>query len=360
VPGFTLVDSDAGLQDLLPEWKALARSDPRATLFQRPEMVLMLREVFHPERRPAVAVMRSPGGTLQALLPLGRTRRRLGPLPLRTLSPLAGWHAASPDPLLSPESDDRALISLLASLHAVDEWDLLECRGIVAGGAFARAAKESGASVSHAGVTQSVRLAPGEPVMSAGHRRELRRLLRRLAETRVMVIGDIGNDRERRAAALQAFARLHQQRWERSTTPSPLADRAIRKRLVEWLAAPRDIDCRLICLDVDAEIVGVLIVFRDRGVDRAWRVAYDGRFSHVSPGLQLLTQGMELATAAGQSRFHLGRGEDPYKATWRTERSDILGVRWSRPSRRVRTLRSIGRSMGRPWVAAWESWRGGA
>ena len=354
------MDSDAGLQDLRPDWEALAQADPRATVFQQPAMVLMLRQVFHPGRSPFIATVRNTAGQLQTLLPLGLTHRRLGPAPMRTLSPLTGWHAASPDPLLRPDSDDHAVKNLLSGLYEVDRWDLLECRGIAAGGVFARAAIECAASVSHVGVSQSVPLAPGELVMSAGHRRELRRLLRRLSETTPTTIDDIGDDRERRMTALQAFARLHQQRWERTATPSPLARRAIRTRFVECLAAPRGIDCRLICLEADAEIVGVLIVFRDRGVDHAWRLAFDGRFAHVSPGLQLLTRGMELAAAAGQSRFDLGRGDDRYKATWRTERSELVGVRWCRPSRRVRVVRSIGRRVGRPWIAAWESSGGSA
>lgn len=61
------------------------------------------------------------------------------------------------------------------------------------------------------------------------------------------------------------------------------------------------------------ELAAVEFGLMSGGVYHSWFPAYDPRFAHASPGLQLLHKLIEAAPRAGIERIDLGKGENHYK-----------------------------------------------
>jgi CelD/BcsL family acetyltransferase involved in cellulose biosynthesis len=87
----------------------------------------------------------------------------------------------------------------------------------------------------------------------------------------------------------------------------------------------------------------VHIAFRWQAREYAWRIAHDPAHRTMSPGRLLYACMIEAAFAEGCTEYHLGRGDEGYKADWNPHpvslhRTDWLLGKWHRGLRRVAEL----------------------
>jgi CelD/BcsL family acetyltransferase involved in cellulose biosynthesis len=115
-----------------------------------------------------------------------------------------------------------------------------------------------------------------------------------------------------RGAAIDAFARLHAERWEgrggSSLAPGPTGAmlRAAAARL------PED-RLRLWTVRVGSEIAAVQVFVAAGGEVANWNGGWDERHARVQPPLLALLAAMDDAAARGEHRIDMGGGDDHYK-----------------------------------------------
>lgn len=332
---------------------ALQDADPNTTPFNTAVLCQELAQVFTPGRILLEGETRAVNGRLVAHLILSRRPRRIGPLPLRQLDAAAGHHTSLTDMLHDPSFPDAAP-ALLRALGRTPEWDLLECRAVPRDGSLAAAAMTVGALVISEPPALAIDLTADGPIASVSKLRELRRLRKRLTESRGLSIDILSPGHALWRSMPRSFAELHRARWHGSTTPSPFENARVRARFEAWLAEPgQGVVPVAAVLASGSKIAGVVIAFDDGNRMHAWRMAYRTDLRKYSPGIQLLTALAVHLGTMGRASLELGRGDDPYKHTWRTTERPRVTVRWISPTWRTRLLDQLGRVAGRDWLKAW-------
>ncbi|MBV9734537.1 MAG: GNAT family N-acetyltransferase [Acidisphaera sp.] len=309
-----LIDADAALRALAPEWEALWRRAPDATPFQSPAWLLAWWRRFG-TGAPRVSTLRAGDGRLLGLLALYLLDER----DERKLLPIGAGVSDYLDALLDADaSPDTAGWLLEAALRRAraDGVSICDLTDLPPGSPLRDAPPSAGwrgacvptdpcpvLRLSATGLAASV---------PAGKRRDLRQ-----ARHRAMRIGGWASEiatAETAQELLRALARLHAARWD--------GGGVLDERVMAFHrdAAPALLACgalRLQALRFGCDIAAVYYALL-AGSDRVlfYLSGFDAAYARASPGTLLLGEMIEAAIAEGRRELHFLRGAEAYKYAW--------------------------------------------
>jgi len=296
----TVLDSDAALQAIGPEWDALWHASAMTTPFQSPHWLLPWWRQFG-TGLPRVAIKRE-AGCLTGVLPLYvlAGERKALPIGAGTTDYLDG--------LGDTEGLLEAALDRIAN-DAVDHCDLIDV--------------PPWSTLPHTAVSHwSTTWTPASacpvltlPALPVGIRRKLR-----MSRHRADRVG--GWTVETAAPAtlpdfLGTLVYLHQARWTAQNEPGTLDDPKV---LAFWHdAAPRLLEAGLLRLQrlrIGNDLAAVIAALLAPGRAFFYLSGFDERHSFVSPGTLLLGSMLECAVEEGRTEAHFLRGREGYKYAW--------------------------------------------
>ncbi|NNM71845.1 GNAT family N-acetyltransferase [Enterovirga aerilata] len=304
-----LVEDEAGLEALGPQWWDLWRRCPVATPFQSPAWLLPWWGAFRPGRLCAVVVRDE-----RQLVALAPVYLEVGPLGRRLL-PIGIGITDYLDVLLDPETPEAAAALVDAAADLVPDWDVWELEELMPGAAALglpappRTIEES--------AEQSacpVLVLAGEVPVPAGKRRKFRMAENRVAR-RGGEVASIGPDGV--PHFLDHLIRLHGARWASRGEDGVLADDPVRRfhaaALPQLVAAGL---ARLTTLTIESRVVGAYYGLHHGRRAYAYLGGFDPDFAFESPGTVLVGGAIEAARQEGATEFHFLRGREAYKYEW--------------------------------------------
>ena len=304
-----LVEDEAGLEALAPEWWELWRRCPAATPFQSPAWLLPWWQVFRPGRLSTVTVRQE--GRLVALAPAYLEDGALG----RRLLPIGIGITDYLDLLLDPAAPEAAAALAGAAADLIPDWAIWELEELMPGAAALNLPTPSGTTEER--VKQSacpVLDLTGDVSVPAGKRRKLRMAENRVAR-RAGEVASVGP--EGVPAFLDHLARLHGARWATRGEDGVLADDPVRR--FHSLAVPLLVEAelaRLWTLTIEDQVVGAYYGLHHDTRAFAYLGGFDPSFSFESPGTLLVGRAIETARGEGVAEFHFLRGQEGYKYEW--------------------------------------------
>lgn len=310
-----LLDSDAGLQALAPEWLDLWRRVPGTTPFASPAWLLPWWRQFG-TGAPRVVIQREQG-RLVAVLPL----YQLDEPGVRKLLPIGAGTSDHLDALLEPSVAVGPLLQAALNggrADGVDACDLIEVPP---------------ASALHGiePVGWSMQWTPSEPCPTLAlpatvaelpgvvPGNTLRKL--RMNRNRAERAGGFTIETATPATAEAMFSdlvRLHQARWTAQGEAGVLSDPAVERWLYD--AIPKLLTegvVRLQSLRVEGVVAAACCALL-AGQDRIlfYMSGFDAAYAFVSPGSLLLAAMLEQAIAEGRREANFLRGRESYKYAW--------------------------------------------
>jgi CelD/BcsL family acetyltransferase involved in cellulose biosynthesis len=324
------------LSKLRGEWEdLLARSD-NGSIFGSWEWAEACWKYGAPGRQPLVLVARADDGRLAAVLPLARASRfRV----LHTLEAIGctqmGYPMGDYGGLVSERGMETAAWPAMLRYLKKSRWSMLDLRNVKGRGQGVEGKGTGDDYFSQAPVvsddfkvrTQTADVCRVVPLpgtwdeymagLSSNGRQNLRRKLRKLEADghRIEVVAS--DDQAKRAEAMEAFFRFHQDRWENDPSGGGFPDnwvRVLHRYLAGSLAVAGKLDLRL-ARSAEGEIVAVIYNFRQGGVGYYYHLgaSQDERWHPYSLGTCLLANSIEAAIADGCHTFDLLRGDHDYK-----------------------------------------------
>jgi len=313
--GVALLDSDAALLVLAPEWEALWQRVPGASPFSAPAWLLPWWRHFG-TGMPRVATQRRDG-RLSGVLPL----YRLDEPGIRKLLPIGAGTTDHLDALLEPGTAVGPLLQAAldhAGLDGVDACDLIEVppgsalHGVAPAGWGASWTEGQPCPV----LTLPATMAELADVVPANTLRKLR-----MNRNRAIRSGGYAIETAQLASVqslLSDLVRLHQARWAAQGEPGALADPAVLG--FQRDAAPALLQAgllRLQVLQIGGEVAAAcyaLLAGRDRIL--FYLSGFDSAHSFISPGTLLLAAMLEQAVTEGRREADFLRGREAYKYAW--------------------------------------------
>ena len=296
----SVLETDAELEALRPEWDALWARTPAATPFQSPRWLLPWWRQFG-TGMPRVATGRRDG-------------RLVGVLPLYVLPdeakalPIGAGTSDYLDALGDPAELLRAALERLRS-DPVETCDLIE---IPPGSALRCAPAPGWRSECALSSACPVLTLPDIP---SGISRKLRMNRHRAERAGGWSVETAGP--ATLARCFDELVRLHQARWTAHDEPGVLASPPV---LAFWSdAAPRLLEgglLRLQLLRVAGEVAAAIMALLAPGRIFFYVSGFDEAQSFVSPGTILLGAMLEQAFAEGRTEAHFLRGRERYKYAW--------------------------------------------
>ncbi len=297
-----ILDTDAALTALAPEWTELWDRLPERSPFTAPAWLLPWWRHFG-TGQPRVATLRRDG-RLTAVLPLYVLDEPGG----RKLLPVGAGLSDYQDVLAEPGVDPSPLLhAVLGRDDGMSVCDLIE---VPPGSALHRLTAPPGWTMQWGGGSPCPVLAlPGsvEAMAGAVPAGQLRKL--RMNRHRAERGGGVMRERATAAtlAGLQAeLIRLHQLRWSAAGEPGVLADPAV-------LALHRDAAPGLLA---GGEVVAAIMALLAPGRILFYLSGYDAAHAFISPGTLLLGAMLEDAVREGRTEAHFLRGKEGYKYAW--------------------------------------------
>lgn len=310
-----LLDSDAALLALAPEWEALWRRVPGASPFASPAWLLPWWRHFG-TGAPRVAIQRTDG-RLSGVLPL----YRLDEPGVRKLLPIGAGTTDQLDALLEPGVAVGPLLQAAldhARADGVDMCDLIEVppgsalHGIAPAGWHVAWSDGQPCPV----LTLPATVAGLADAVPANTLRKLRMNRNRAARAGGFMIETAGPETVQEL--LSELVRLHQARWVAQGEPGALAAPAVLGFHRD--AAPGLLGAGVLRLQVlriggmVAAACYALLAGRDRIL--FYLSGFDAGLSFVSPGTLLLAAMLEQAVAEGRREADFLRGREGYKYAW--------------------------------------------
>ena len=305
VPDLDVLDTEAALLALAPEWAALHAATPDATPFQSPGWLLPWWRHFG-TGMPRVAVARQ-AGVLSGVLPM----YVLDEPGVRKLLPIGAGTTDYLDALGGPA--EALLRAVLARTREdrVDWCDLIE---VPPGSALRDAAPPGWDAEWGASSPCPVRML-ADPV-PPGTLRKLRMNRNRAGRQGGWTIEDATPTTV--APLLDDLIGLHQARWLAQGEPGALASPPVLAFHRE--AAPALLQAgllRLQALRIGGAVAAscyALLAGRDRIL--FYLSGFDEAHAFVSPGTLLLAEMLERAAQEGRREAHFLRGREAYKYAW--------------------------------------------
>ena len=313
--GITLLDTDAAMLALAPEWEALWRRVPGASPFSSPAWLLPWWRHFG-TGAPRMAIQRT-GGRLSGVLPL----YRLDEPGICKLLPVGAGTTDHLDALLEPDVAVGLLLQAAldhARTDGVDVCDLIEVppesalHGIAPAGWHMHWAEGQPCPV----LTLPTTVAGLSEVVPANTLRKLRMNRNRAVRAGGFTIETAGPATVQ--FLLSELVRLHQARWVMQGEPGALAGPAVVG--FHHDAAPGLLRAgllRLQALRIGGEVAAAcyaLLAGRDRIM--FYLSGFDAAHSFVSPGTLLLAAMLEQAIMEGRYEANFLRGREAYKYAW--------------------------------------------
>ncbi len=309
-----VLDTDAALWALAPEWEALWRRVPDRSPFTSPAWLLPWWRHFG-TGQPRVATLRQ-SGRLAAVFPLYVLDEETG----RKLLPVGAGLSDYQDVLAEQGLDPSPLLhAVLARADRVAVCDLIE---VPPGSALHGLVPPPGWSMRwSAGSPCPVLALPAtvDAMADAVPARALRKL--RMNRNRAEAAG--GTVRECATAdtlpGLQAeLIRLHQRRWTAQGEPGVLADPAVLG--LHHDAAPRLLHAGMLRLEVlragGQAAAAIMALLSGPGRILFYLSGFDDAHAFISPGTLLLGTMLEDAVREGRREAHFLRGQEAYKYAW--------------------------------------------
>lgn len=310
-----LLDSDAALLALAPEWEALWRRVPGAPPFASPAWLLPWWRHFG-TGAPRVAIRRTEG-RLSGVLPLYRLDEPDG----RKLLPIGAGITDHLDALLEPGVTVGPLLQAAldhARADGVGVCDLIEVppgsalHGVAPVGWHAAWSDGQPCPV----LTLPTTVAGLADTVPAGMLRKLRMNRNRAARAGGFTIEAAG--RETGQALLSELVRLHQARWTAQGERGALADPAVLGFHRD--ATPGLLETGMLRLQVlrieGAVAAACYALLAGRGRILFYLSGFDAGQSFVSPGTLLMAAMLEQAIGESRREADFLRGRESYKYAW--------------------------------------------
>jgi CelD/BcsL family acetyltransferase involved in cellulose biosynthesis len=355
----TVIEHEAALAALSPEWNQLLQASAAASAFLTFEWVSVWWRHFGRGRRLWIVTVRS-GGELIAIAPFVRCPRRIRPprlVPVLEFIGSAGTFGDHLDLIVKAgreaEAAEAVADALCGAGLAID-LDGMSADSSAAGhleAALARRGWVAGSEpadtcpfITLGGVTFDDYLAR----LARKHRSNFRRGLRNLTG-QFDVQFDLVTSEAAREEAFAALVRLHLERWQDRggsgafTTGAQVAfhDELTRRFLDRgWL--------RLCVLRVRGAIAAVLYGMSYHGRFSFYQSGFDTSFQQHSIGLLTIGLSIEQATREGSREFDLLRGTETYKFRWARETRQLRRFEASPPD----VAHAIHRATVRAWRLA--------
>lgn len=307
-----LLERQAELEALEPDWWQLWRRLPAGSPFQSPAWLLSWWRAFHPGRLLTVAAFHE--GLLVGLAPLYLEQHESG----ARLLPLGISLSDTFDFLVDPRLEGQVLAAFGGALgRARHAWTEL-CIPELPPDAVAAGLRPDFATttVSSASACPALEIA-GESGLSripASQRRKLQMARHRVAREAGRLI-----DKSELSADewWHSLRRLHTSRWTSRGEAGVLSDETashFHRTALAALQAQRL--TRMYGLLIRGNIVGVYYGFLHRETAYAYLGGFDPDAAYFSPGTVLIGHAISQASLEGARRLDFLRGREPYKYRW--------------------------------------------
>ncbi len=329
-----IAETEAALLALCESWNALVRSGGATTPFQSWPITYHSLRMDRGAVAPFVLVVRDDGGSVAGLWPLGRRSRRRGPFTWRTLETIGPKRLDFVDLIAPPDRADDVLRACAAWLaEHWTAWDELRLAPVRADARLLAALERVALppTITHSVETVGENMALAIPEHSRGWedaldgetRRTTRRIVRKLAESgfetrRVSA----GHPLE---AAIDAFVKLHARRRAEFGEVSRYRD-VDRGELCALVADAVSEGGDLMLLERDGAAVAAQLTLKLGTRMSHYRVAFDSEHRSLSPGIGLLSTGVDDAIRAGVREYDFGFGAEEYKRRWSNVRRAVYRV----------------------------------
>lgn len=310
-----VLDTDAALEALRPEWEALWRRVPGATPFSSPRWAMPWWRHFG-TGQPRVACHRR-GGRLAGLLPLYVLEEDGS----RKLLPIGAGPTDYLDALVEPGLDPAPLLAAAldrAGRDGVAVCDLIE---VPAGGALLGCPAPPGwrGTWQEAGPCPVLTLPASPACMAEAVPHAMRRTLRLNRNRAARAGGWTVETATARSlpACMAELVRLHQARWTAAGETGTLADPRVLAFHAE--AGPMLLEggvLRLQVLRLGGAVAAAVLALLGPGRILFYLSGYDAARAYESPGTLLVGAMLEEAVREGRREAHFLRGGEAYKYAW--------------------------------------------
>ena len=300
-----IVNGEAALSALEPEWRELWERDPAATPFQSPAWLIPWVRIFAgPDW--LVATMRRRG-RLMAVLPLFLVEDDHG----RRLMSMGAGITDYADGVFDPEVGCREASLLITALN---DWPAIELLQIPGGSPLLAAAAPRG-------WWDDRRPAEPCPVMSltTALPRRMRQNLRyyRARIERSEIEHALLSSRDAALPALECLFALHGARWQSRGSPGVLSDEKV--RCFHRQAVPALADAGLLRMHVlhwqgTPVAIGYMLTAKARAYD--YITGFDPDLAALGLGTVLIGCAIQTAAEEGAREFDFLRGREDYKYRW--------------------------------------------
>ena len=331
----------AGLEALAAEWGELWERCPGATPFQHPAWLVPWWGCFgnQPGWKLWALAVRA-GDRLAAVAPLfihpGADPR------FRQVSPVGIANTDYLGPTVDPADDGSALQAILEHLawHA-ERWDVCDLEDLRAGDPLLSAPMPEGLAASASPQSTCPVLALPDDAdgffegRSAWLRRNLRRGVRRLEERAELRFETA--DADTLSEFVDAFFRLHEQRWQAEGQDGLLQGERMRRFHRETSARLMDAGLlRLHGMRLDGRLVAIFHGLGGHGRVHAYLGGFAPELGRDNPGTLVAGYAIRQAIAQGARELDFLRGQEKYKYDWgaQDQRTHHLRIRHERSPER--------------------------
>ncbi len=334
------IETLAAFDAIRPEWDALRRADPYATVFLTSGW---LRALLSMSPAPwSILTLRS-GGALVAALPVSVRGAPHARLPLAHELTFASAPFADYQGMLCLPDHESAAIEAFAELLGALRWQRADFPDVRDPriGKLVRRLGEAGASLRElpdapcCAITLPSEWSAFLATLSKPTRRATLRPAKQMAEEltcpRTTFAGDADLEPH-----LEAVLHLNALRWG--------GNAARYEKYRRLLRGAHDAGCLRIAVVWDDRrpiAAGAAFVDRERGTYGSYLVGYDPAYARFSPGKALLASGIEDAIAGGYREFDFMRGGEGYKSSYATHEAVNAHYTLRRRGARAALLRAI-------------------
>ncbi len=162
--------------------------------------------------------------------------------------------------------------------------------------------------------------------LSKSLRRKTKKAVKRLGDEATEVLSSDNVDLE---ILWPIFVNLHQRRRQMLGQPGCFANPSIEtflKAAVTELS--KDGKCELVIVQHDNQPLAAYLMFMDNNTAYMYQSGMDPDRVSLEPGYQVVVAALQRAIEKGYQRFDFMRGDEPYKARWKTERLPLVRMRF--------------------------------